>query len=79
VEVAAEDFDSVVGEQAGGGGAVAPGLTGGRADLAYSCYEGDAVGEVGVGWEDGWVWWEGLGCGGHGEFCVRLVFGVWYR
>jgi hypothetical protein len=59
VQVAAEDFHAVVGEETGGGGAVAPGVAGGRADLADACDEGDAVGEVGVGWED---WWVGRGC-----------------
>jgi hypothetical protein len=60
-EVAAEDFDSVVCEEAGGGGAIAPGCACWRTDLAYASYEGDAVGEVWVGWEDWWVWWGGLG------------------
>ena len=50
-----------MGEQAGGGGAVAPGCACWRSDLTYAGNEGDAVGEVWVGWEDWWVGRGGLG------------------
>ena len=56
-EVAAVDLDAVVGEDAGGGGAVAPHRL--VADIADASDEGDFAAEVSVGGH----WWE-VGSGG---------------
>ena len=62
-------------EQAGGGGAVAPGCAGGRTNLAYAGDEGGAFGKVWVGWEDRWVWRRGL-VGWHDGFGVVFRGGL---
>lgn len=51
VQIASEDFDAIVGEETGCGGAVAPCCGVGETDLADAGDEGDFVAEGGVDWE----------------------------